>query len=57
VILKAEVIVKFEGDGSGGLKEMLRSRLLLEYFSWPNAKNNNLNNRLSGPSGDAPVTK
>jgi hypothetical protein len=26
---------------------------LLEDFSWQNAKNNNLNNRLSGPSGDA----
>jgi hypothetical protein len=27
---------------------------LLEDFSWQNAKNNNLNNRLSGPSGDDP---
>jgi hypothetical protein len=26
---------------------------LLKDFSWQNAKNNNLNNRLSGPSGDA----
>ena len=53
VILKAKVIVWFEGDGSGGLKERWRSRLLLEDFSWSNANCNDLDNRLSGPSGDA----
>ena len=53
VILKAKVIVRFEGDGSGGLKEMWRSRRLLEDFIVSKTTCNDLDNCLSGPSGDA----